>query len=148
MRDRADVDLERRRFLYLGKRLYRLSVHVRLRELESFPSDPGIFVIAPLAPIFFLHLLGVHARKDFLHPERGFVERAEFTAAGFSAHCHDLNASILDALWPEITRVQPRKILYVLLGECGAPHQTYGYPHVRDSPRSVPFGFHNGYETL
>jgi hypothetical protein len=96
-RDSAYIDLDRRRFFYLCKGLYRLAVHVGSREREGFPSDPGIFVIAPLAPIFLLHLLGVDAREDFLYSERGFVERAKFTAAGFSSFCHDLNASILDA---------------------------------------------------
>ena len=72
-------------------------MHVGLCEPEGFPSDPGIFAIAPLAPIFFLNLLGVDAREDFLYSERGFVERAKFTASGFSAFCHDLDVSILDA---------------------------------------------------
>lgn len=54
-----------------------------LCELETFQSDSWIFVTAPLAPIFFLHLLSADAREDFFHSERGFVERVRFTAAGF-----------------------------------------------------------------
>jgi hypothetical protein len=96
-RDRAHIDRERRRFFYSHKGLHWLTMKIRLRELKSFPRDARVLVIAPLAPVSLLNLVRVDASKNFFDANRSFIERAGFPAARFSAFCHDLNTSILDA---------------------------------------------------
>jgi len=70
---------------------------VGLCKLESFPRNVWILVIEPLPPVPLLDLVSLYTCKNFFDGERGSVERARLAPACFSAFCHDLNASILDA---------------------------------------------------
>jgi hypothetical protein len=63
----ADVDLDRRRELLAGYRLYWLPEEIRVRQLECFKRNARIGMPQPLAPFFFSRSSGsISASNDFI----------------------------------------------------------------------------------
>jgi hypothetical protein len=68
----------------------------------------------PLVPFFFQPIVGEHFREQRFHSCACLVRRSSGSAACFSALCHDLNTSILDALNTEIPHIGIQKNCAIL----------------------------------
>ncbi len=82
-RNRADVDLDRRRELLTDHRLHGLAEHVVNRELKRFHSDPRILAVQLFLPQLRQFFFGQKCVEQSLDRIGVFVPSALLTAAEF-----------------------------------------------------------------
>jgi hypothetical protein len=96
-RYRANVDVHRRRILFANYRLHRFPEEIKVGELESRKRYVWIAMAKPLIPLFFQPIVGKDRGDKCFDTDRRLVRCSRSSAASFSAFCHDLKASTLDA---------------------------------------------------